>query len=190
MRDKTIIIAFLLSGILALAACSASNNIGQSAEKAQENGSGSTGEVSAEMPNPWTETTDPEEAKKATGIDISLPGAEAIPEGLSFVNYRYTEDVLEAVYEGGGNQLVIRASSKISDEGLTGDYNEYMKDWDEDIGGSIVHCKGDGTRVNSAYADVRGVYLAVLYNVGEEGRGLDKESLEAVFTGIRATSAE
>ena len=188
MRDKNMIIALLAGGIIALAACSANNGSGSPAGQEQE--SGVIVDETVDMPNPWTETAELEEAEKATGIDFEPLFAEAVPEGLNFVTYRYTDTILEAVYQGGDNEMIVRTSTQVDGEALTGDYNAYSKEWDEEIGGSIVHCKGDGKLTNCAYADVRSVHLAVLYNAGEEGKGLDSEGLNAVFTGITAVPME
>ena len=190
MRDKNIIIALLASGIIALAACSANNGSGNQA--GQENGSESSVIVddTAQMPNPWTDTTELDEAEKATGISFEPLSAEAVPEGLELATYRYTDNILEVVYRGGDNELTVRASTETDGESLTGDYNVYSKEWDEEIDGSIVHCKGDGKHTNCAYADVRSIHLAVMYNPGEEGKGLDTDGLKALFMGIKAAPME
>ena len=62
MRDKNIVIAVLAGSMLALAACGGINSIKTGG--AEETAVQST----VEMPNPWSETADLDEAEKATGV--------------------------------------------------------------------------------------------------------------------------
>lgn len=174
MKDRNIIIAILVCALLALAACGTINK--------ETEGSG----ASAQIPNPWTETSDLEEAKKATGIDYDPPVEGSVPEQLSFKTYRYTDRILETVYEGGGAEMIVRVSKELSGTDLSGDYNTYSKEWDENFKGLVVHCKGDGTFVSCANADLEDMHFAVLYDAGTEGKGLDSESLKSVFMGMQA----
>lgn len=174
MRDRNIIIAILVCALLALAAC---GSIGKKPE---------TDEASVQMPNPWTETADLEEAKKATGIDYEPPFEESVPEQLSFKTYRYTDQILETVYEGGGDEMIVRVSKELGGTDLSGDYNTYSKEWDENFKGLEVHCKGDGTYANCASADLEEMHFAILFDAGTEGKGLDSEALKSIFMGMQA----
>ena len=95
MRDKNIVIAVLAGSMLALAACGGINSIKTGG--AEETAVQST----VEMPNPWSETADLDEAEKATGVDFDPPVDNSLPEGYEFVTYRYTDKLLEAVYKKG-----------------------------------------------------------------------------------------
>ena len=177
-RDRTIIIALLILSIAALAACSGIAN-GNKADQNKE-------EV-VNMPNPWTDTTDHEEAEKGSGIHLDVPEEGALLDGFKIRTYRYMDDLLEVVYENGEDEMTIRVSTQLSGIDLNGDYTEYSKEWDVSLNGLTVHCKGDGTNVNCANADTEDIHIAVLYNCGEEGRGLDEQGLMSVFTGIQAS---
>ena len=63
MTDKNIVIGILVTAMLALAACGSANSAGKTETAAE-----AKTETVVEMPNPWHETTDLEEAEKATGI--------------------------------------------------------------------------------------------------------------------------
>lgn len=176
--DRSIIVMLLILSIAALAACSSISS-GQKADQKEE-------EV-VNMPNPWKETTDIEEAKKGSGIDLEASEEGTLLDGFAIKTYRYMDDLLEVVYENGEDEMIVRLSTKLSGIDLNGDYTEYSKEWDVSLNGLTVHCKGDGALVNCANADMEDLHIAVLYNCGEEGRGLDEQNLMTVFTGVQAS---
>ena len=139
------------------------------------------------MPNPWKETTDLEEAEKGSGIDLDVSEEGTLLDGFAIKTYRYMDDLLEVVYENGEDEMIVRLSTKLSGIDLNGDYTEYSKEWDVSLNGLTVHCKGDGALVNCANADMEDLHIAVLYNCGEEGRGIDEQSLMTVLTGVQAS---
>ena len=108
-------------------------------------------------------------------------------DGFAIKTYRYMDDLLEVVYENGENEMIVRLSTKLSGTDLNGDYTEYSKEWDVSLNGLTVHCKGDGALVNCANVDMEDLHIAVLYNCGEEGRGLDEQSLMTVLSGVQAS---
>lgn len=175
--DRNIIIVLLILSVAALAACSSTSS-GHKAEQKEE-------EV-VNMPNPWKETTDIEEAKKGSGIDLEASEEGTLLDGFAVKTYRYMDDLLEVIYENGEDEMVVRLSTKLSGTDLNGDYTEYSKEWDVSLNGLTVHCKGDGTKANCVNADMDDLHIAVLYNCGEEGRGIDEQSLMTVLTGVQA----
>ena len=152
MRDRNIVIAVLVGSMLALAACGGVNSVK----------TGSTEEAAAqstvEMPNPWSETLDLDEA--------------------------------EDIYKKGDDEIVIRVSTKVGGKELSGDYNNYSKEWEENFKGLTVKCKGDGTLINCANADVETTHFAVLINPGQEGKGLTADELKSIFMGMQAGPLE
>lgn len=184
MRDRNIVIAVLVSSMLALAACGSVNS-GKTgaAEEAAAQGT-------LEMPNPWSESTNLDEAAKAAGVDFDPPVENSLPEGYEFVTYRYMDGLLESVYKRGDDEIVIRVSTKLSGAELSGDYNSYSKEWEENFKGLTVKCKGDGTLINCAIADVETTHFAVLINPGQEGKGLSADELKSIFMGMQAGPLE
>lgn len=176
MRDRNIILIFMLCAALALVACGELNNKNNS----------DTAEETAEIPNPWTETADLEEAEKATGIDFDAPVEGALPDGFTLETYRYTDSILEADYVKGEEKLSVRVSTTLSGLELSGDYTEYSKEWDESLKGLTVHCQGDGTAANCATADLDDIHFAVSCSAGEEGKGLIASQLMDLFMGMQA----
>ena len=106
-------------------------------------------------------------------------------EGFTIKNYRYMDDLLEVVYENGEDDVIIRMSAELSGTELSGDHNVYSKEWDVNLKGLNVHCKGDGTYANCAIADMKDLHIAVIYNAGQEGRGVDEQNLMSIFMGIQ-----
>ena len=189
MRDRNTVIAVLAGLMLVLTACGSlkkKKKNESSAETAAETAAGST----VEMPNPWSETTDLEEAEKAAGVDFDPPVENSLPEGYEFVKYRYMDGLLETVYKKGDDEIVIRVSTKLGDTELSGDYNSYSKEWEENFKGLTVSCKGDGSLINCANADVESMHFAVLINPGQESRGLTADELKSIFMGMQAGPLE
>jgi hypothetical protein len=184
MRDRNIVVAVLVCSMLALAACGGINSAktGGTEEAAVQS--------TVEMPNPWSETTDLDEAEKAAGVDFDPPVENSLPEGYEFVTYRCMDGLLETVYKKGEDKIVIRVSTKLSGEDLNGDYNNYSKEWEENFKGLTVKCKGDGTLINCANADVETTHFAVLINPGQEGKGLTADELKSIFMGMQAGPLE
>ena len=185
MKDKNLVIAILVGSMLALAACGSISQADQN-ESAAEAGT----EATVEIPNPWHETADLEEAEKAAGVDFEPPVENSLPEGFEFVSYRYTDKILEATYSKGDEELVIRVSTTQSGLELSGDYNAYMKRWEVNFKGLVVECNGDGTLSNCSYADLENIHFSVLINPGDEGKGLSEEQLKSLFMGMQAKPLE
>lgn len=78
MKDKNMVIAILVGSMLALAACGSISQADQN-ESAAEAGT----EATVEIPNPWHETADLEEAEKAAGVDFEPPVENSLPRDLN-----------------------------------------------------------------------------------------------------------
>ncbi len=98
--------------------------------------------------NPWGDTQSLDVAQNSSGVTYAFPEDGSLPGGVSLKTYRYMEGTIEALYEGGENELCIRKSNDMEGFELAGDYNKYSKEWDEDIDGVTVHCRGDGELIN------------------------------------------
>ena len=135
----------------------------------------------------------------AYDADVFLMSANAMTEDGILVNIDGNANRVSALAQGPRKVIVIAGMNKICDDvdgamkrarsgiDLNGDYTEYSKEWDVSLNGLTVHCKGDGALVNCANADMEDLHIAVLYNCGEEGRGLDEQNLMTVFTGVQAS---
>ena len=96
------------------------------------------------------------------------------------------EDLLEAVYRKGDEEITIRISKERSGIELSGDYNNYSKEWEENYKDLVVTCRGDGTLINCANADLEDIHFVVECNGGQEGKGLTTEQLGSIFMGMQA----
>lgn len=136
------------------------------------------------MPNPWTQTDSFDEAAEISGVKLYLPIEADLPQGMKLLYYRAVPGTLEADYSDGNEELMIRAS--VDDEGynLSGDYNTYTREWEEDCAGIKVNCLGDGTRVNVAMFKDGGTAYAVTMACGREGAGLSTNELGKLMTAM------
>lgn len=138
------------------------------------------------LPNPWTETRWLEEAEMVSGVNITLPEKQALPAGMVLSTLRAMNGTIEADYSDGQNELKIRAS--VIDEGytLSGDYNNYSKEWKIDVGGVLVDCLGDGKTINVASYKLNDVAVALTMACGQEGQGLTESELMAIVLSLDA----
>ena len=138
------------------------------------------------FPNPWIDTDWLEQAILISGIKLTPPEKQALPEGMKLFGYCAMNGTIEADYSDGDNELMLRAS--LIDEGytLSGDYNDYSKEWTEKFGDVEVSCLGDGKTVNVASWQNGGVAFAVTMACGLEGQGLTVAELEALVKGTAA----
>lgn len=130
------------------------------------------GQGEANMPNPWIETTDLNAAIKEAGFEFELLTDEVLPQGVSLKTYMAMPGILSAIFEGNGNNLLIRKSNSAEGKDLAGDFNEYSKTWSDRYKGIDITCEGDGKMANLAYFDIDGEHFSISYNAGNEGNGL------------------
>ena len=113
-------------------------------------------------------------------------------EALSWEYLRYVRahplrwEVPTEILYGENDELTIRVSTGREGVDLSGDYNEYSHEWDENFKGLLAHCSGDGEMINAALFDGPGAHFAVLYNTGEEGRGLTADQLKSLVMCMQA----
>lgn len=143
------------------------------------------------MANPWQETEDLQEACAGAGIRLDEPIPQALPKDtLEKKPYRYMDGTLELIYADEEDELTLRVSTKQQGFDLTGDYNKYSEEWDENYKGLVAHCRGDGEKINAAVFDGQGCHFAVMYDSGQEGRGLTSDQLKSLVMCIQADPME
>ncbi len=136
--------------------------------------------------NDWLTTDDLDTAIIGSGIEFKSPVQAALPGNkMTLTFYRYRTGILEACYgDEEGNGLLIRKSTTLSGDELSGDYNTYSSAWDQSVKNNVIHCKGDGKTINNATfgADEN---WAVLYNIGQEGKGMASDQLNALILSMK-----
>ncbi len=138
------------------------------------------------LPNPWTMTNSREEAEMISGIELRMPADEQMPRGFVLKNYRAMDGTIEADYSNGEEYMVLRAS--VNEEGyyLSGDYNKYSRQWEENVKGLRVDCLGDGEKTNVATYTRGNVAFSVTVAAGREGAGLTVDELHTIVLGAQA----
>ena len=145
------------------------------------------------MPNPWLETDDLNAAIKNAGVEFDPPIVEALPVGehaVSFSKYISSPGTLSVLYEGEGNEMMIRKSnSELSGAELAGDYNTYSKTWEHSFKGLKINLAGDGTNANLAWFDNDDHHYSILFNAGQEGKGLTMDEINSLVMGMESGEA-
>ncbi|MBR2669365.1 MAG: hypothetical protein IKE36_06205 [Solobacterium sp.] len=137
------------------------------------------------MINPWRETTDPDDAEKIAGFAMDCPVDEAMPNDMVFRSFVCMDDVYGAMYDNGKEEMLIRKSSSIDPEELSGDFFTYSKSWDISLKGLTVHCLGDGKTVNNALFSNGEYNYVILYDAGNEGNGLTPDQLNSLIMSLQ-----
>ena len=136
-------------------------------------------DVHVGIPNPWTETTDIEEAAAIAGVRID--GPYYLPRDLELVDYMAMPGTFSETFTNGTDTLTIRKSTEAQGQELSGDYNEYSEAWTQHIKGLAVDCRGDGKMLNEGIFHVDDEYWAILFNPGEEGNGMSMDELNTII---------
>ncbi|MCR5179573.1 MAG: hypothetical protein K6C95_11410 [Lachnospiraceae bacterium] len=135
----------------------------------------------AAVANPWGDTQALSVAEEYSGVHFDTPEESCLPEGLSLETYRYTDQIIEARYTGGDNELVIRKSDTVKGRELSGDHNRYADEQVFMIQGMAVTFCGDGQLTNLAFYEDENGNFAISYNAGEEGRGLTEKEIQKLI---------
>ena len=141
---------------------------------------------SAEIPNPWIETTDLNVAIKNAGVEFGPPIDEALPNDVKLKTYLSTFGTISAIYEGGGDNLIVRKSTTNQDKELTGDYNTYSKTWKHSFKGLIIDFEGDGELANNGWFTIDDDHYAIIFNPGQEGKGLSMDQVNSLVMGMES----
>ena len=136
-------------------------------------------EANVGIPNPWTETTDIEEAAAIAGVRID--GPDYPPRDLELVSYMAMPGTFSETLTNGTDTLIIRKSTAAQGQELSGDFNEYSGTWTQYIKGLAVECRGDGKLLNEGTFHVDDEYWAILFNPGEEGNGMSPDELNTII---------
>ncbi|MBR2808699.1 MAG: hypothetical protein IKE33_00500 [Erysipelotrichaceae bacterium] len=139
--------------------------------------------------NLWTYTTDIEEAIAASGVEFDPP--VAVPEGFELKTYGGCKTgAIEAVYVSEDRQLVVRKSYTVEGQALSGNYNEYAKNWNISLKGVSVDCYGNDDTINEAYFSAAGsaFYTVSIYNLKGsdlEVKGITPDELNSLINGMQ-----
>ena len=144
---------------------------------------------SMDMINPWTYTTDLEQAQTNSGVSFDPPVSEALPEGFELVTYAANiNGIISAEYESEDRILLIRKSDLYDGQVLSGDYNNYSENWQLVLKGLAIDCYGDGETANLAYFGTDNLHFTVsCREKGDfrEGNGLSADELNSLIMGMQ-----
>ena len=105
---------------------------------------------------------------------------------MELQSYRAMEDLVEADYSDGYDELTLRASLNQTGLSLTGDYNDYSTKWQVKVGDLVIDCLGDGEKINAAAWTVDGVNYSLDMAPGKEAMGLSYDEVSAITAAVSA----
>lgn len=139
--------------------------------------------------NPWIYTDDLAEAMQHSGVEFDPPITEALPEGYKYVIYAARDGVIRAIFTNGKTEMAISKSNTYTGEELSGDFNEYSKNWEEHHKGVAIDCYGDGDTINLAYFGTTSTNFSVnVYDTThtvKEGNGITIDQLTSLISGMQ-----
>ncbi len=154
-----------------LAGCSS----GVKTEETQEKKTEKTTETTT-IANPFQDCESLEDAKKVAGFELSCP--ESVLESDSSVVQAVKDNMIQVIYEKNDEEILRIRKSNSSDD-ITGDYNEYSEEIDQDIGGISVHCKGE----NGAYSTISWGLDDYQYCI--LGKDLSLENISSIVNSVK-----
>ena len=129
------------------------------------------------MPNPWVEAADQQEAEQQAGFSITLP--QNLPQGYGEPSFQVIPgEIMEAYYAGAGEaRLCIRKA--VGTEDTSGDYHAYTESQLVMVGNLEVTMKGGDGKINLAvWQDGANAYSIGIYG----GAGITVEEMTQLVT--------
>lgn len=162
IRNRLAALLLCVSIGATLAACgNETKSIGASSSVQSESESIASNQEN--MPNPWVEAKDQNDAQEQAGFDIQLPSS--LPAEYGAPSFRVIpDDILEADYAGNGDaEICIRKAVGTDDP--SGDYNQYSGSRKMTVGDVEVTMKGNDGGVSLAvWQDGNNAYSIGIYN--------------------------
>lgn len=131
------------------------------------------------MINPWKQAADLKEAEQLSGIRYPEINPIFLPSGMKPEAYFCMSGLIEVRYHNGTDLLTIRKTNRSADR-LSGDYNVYPAEYDCDLNGTLLHCRGTEELVNTAEFNPFSGQVSIVMNPGQPGKGLAIQFLSAL----------
>ena len=157
-----------------------------------------TGDSSAAMPNPWTETDSAQGAAEGAGVGyFTLPEAGMVTDGgpIGWDNYRYMDLLAEANGYVGAAELTVRKGVNRPDHevsydtsDVSGDYTAYAHEWTIEAGGWQIRCFGseEGRTMKAIWSSDNFSYCILVRGQGDirDVYGLGSDDIAALVGAI------
>jgi len=141
---------------------------------------------SVAMPNPWSEAASVQEAVEGAGLDsFTLPEVfNCLAKGYQGPALRFTEGLVEAVYQDDDDRLVFRKGA--GSEDVSGDFNTYPDQWEIIWKGLAIQCSGSNGEVRLGRWYFGGNAYSLSFNSGVDGRpGLSEGDVTSLVNQIQ-----
>lgn len=151
--------------VMAVAACTLLTACGAKKEPAQE--------TNAQIPNPWVDCGTLEEAAELAGFDIAVP--DRIDGYPNTYIQAVKDEMIQVFYSDQDMNAEDRKTVLIrkgkGSEDISGDYNEYARQQEQEMHGVAVTLKGEGDTIFNAVWTQDGFAYSVS---ADEGLTLDQ----------------
>ncbi len=186
MKKRTVLSMILAAALLGtlLMGCGTAAESSKEEAAVQEETKEEEGQTG--LANPWSDVASAEEAAKGAGID-SFEIAEdlGLDLGENFDRtFRCMEGIAEAWIEYPASALTLRKGTSAEDGDISGDYNQYKKEWTQEIDGVEVKCFGnEDDAAMKAIWSVDGMFYSMNAQGlgGDENFGLSAERLTSLL---------
>lgn len=162
----------LLLSLALLVGCSSGT---KTQEVKKEKKSEKTSET-ATIANPFEDCDSLEDAAGIAGFELVCP--ESILDSDSKEIQAVKDNMIQVIYTKDGNE-VLRIRKSNSTEDITGDYNEYSEEVDQDVNGVNVHCKGENGKYSTISWSLNDDQYCIL------GNNLSLEDITSIVNSIR-----
>ena len=150
------------------------------------------GEEAVGMANPWTEADSLAAAAEGAGLD-GFDVAEGSQISLGEIkgeHYRYMDGIAEITFPIAAVEMTIRKGTTAAapDGDVSGDYNEYAHNWEQNIKGLTVQCFGnrEGEATKTIWTSGDYSYAILAYGAGgDDDFGLSADDLNSLINGIQ-----
>ena len=139
----------MVLGLVLFAGCSSTSTKNEESKKETK-----TETETTSLANPFKDCETIEDAKEIAGFEMSYP--ESVLDSSNIAIQAVESDMIQVIYYDVDENEILRIRKSTSAEDITGDYNEYVEELDEDFDDVNIHVKGGN-----------GEYIVMSWNVDE-----------------------
>ena len=162
------------------------------AEEASSSESGTSEESADGMANPWSEVQTAEDAAEGAGVGYFLlpeNGTEMDGGRVDWSGFQYMEHLAEADGYIGTAELTVRKGLKQESDDVSGDYTEYLFEWEQEAGDFTARCFGneEGKMMKAVWLSDNFSYSIMVRGQGDiyDTYGIGEEDVVALISAIQ-----
>jgi hypothetical protein len=142
----------MVLGLVFLVGCSSTVSTNETKKESKQEAEKQT--ETTGLANPFVTCQTMEEAKTVAGFEMSYP--ESVLDSSTTLLQAMEASMIQVIYNDSSDNEILRIRKSTSTDDITGDYETYVDEFDEDFDGVSVHVKGGN-----------GEYIVMSWNVDE-----------------------